>query len=74
MILVTLAYLIGLRGIELFLVVAVFGTPVASSSYPMAISMGGDGELAGQLVFISTVLAIVTLFIWILGMSVNGLL
>lgn len=74
MILVTLAYLIGLRGIELFLVVAVFGTPVASGSYPMAISMGGDGELAGQLVFTSTVLSIVTLFAWILVMSANGLL
>ena len=31
-------------------------------------------RLAGQLVFTSTVLAIVTLFIWVLGMSVNGLL
>lgn len=72
--LVFLAYFIGLRGIELFLVVAVFGTPVASGSYPMAMNMGGDGELAGQLVFTSTVLAVITLFLWIFFMTSMGLL
>lgn len=74
LLLVALAGLIGLRGIELFLVVAVFGTPVASGSYPMAMNMGGDGELAGQLVFTSTVLSVFTLFGWIFCMSAMGLL
>lgn len=74
LVLVTLAYLLGLRGIELFLVLAVFGTPVASGSYPMAMSMGGDGELAGQLVFTSTVASMVTLFFWIFSMASLGLL
>lgn len=69
LILVSAAYVIGLRGVELFLVIAVFGTPVASGSYPMAMNMGGDGELAGQFVFISTVASIFTLFIWIFCMS-----
>lgn len=50
---------------ELFLVIAVFATPVASGSYPMAQNMGGDGELAGQLVFLSTVISVFTLFGWI---------
>lgn len=74
LVLVFLAYMIGLRGVELFLVVAVFGTPVASGSYPMAMNMGGDGELAGQLVFTSTVVAVVTLFLWIFCMNHIGLL
>lgn len=74
LVLVILAYWIGLRGVELFLVVAVFGTPVASGSYPMAMNMGGDGELAGQLVFTSTVIAVFTLFLWIFCMSDIGLL
>ena len=65
MILVTAAYTIGLRKMELFLVLAVFGTPVASGSYPMAVNMGGDGELAGQLVFASTAVSVLTLFGWI---------
>ena len=64
--LVAIAYALGLRGVELFLVIAVFATPVASGSYPMAQNMGGDGELAGQLVFLSTVISVFTLFGWIL--------
>lgn len=74
LVLVAVAYALGLRGVELFLVVAVFGTPVASGSYPMAMNMGGDGPLAGQLVFASTVAAVLTLFLWIFAMSVMGLL
>ena len=74
LILVAIAYALGLRGIELFLVVAVFGTPIASGSYPMAMNMGGDGPLAGQLVFASTVAAVLTLFLWIFAMSCLGLL
>ena len=74
LILVFVAYTIGLRGVELFLVVAVFGTPVASGSYPMAMNMGGDGELAGQFVFLSTVASMFTLFLWIFCMSSMGLL
>lgn len=69
-----LGYAIGLRGVELFLVLVVFGTPVASGSYPMAINMGGDGELAGQFVFISTAASLATLFVWIFGLSQMGLL
>lgn len=72
LILVLLGYAIGLREIELFLVAAVFGTPVASGSYPMAMNMGGDGELAGQLVFASTVVSVVTMFLWIFFMGVIG--
>ena len=40
----------------------------------MAMNMGGDGELAGQMVFVSTILAIVTLFLWIFFLGVAGLL
>ncbi len=70
----TLAYAIGLRSVELFLVLAVFGTPIASSAYPMAASMGGDGELAGQFVFLSTVLCVPTLFVFIFLMQQFGLI
>ena len=74
LVLVGLGYALGLRGVELFLVVAVFATPVASGSYPMAMNMGGDGPLAGQLVFVSTLAAVPTLFLWIFAMSALGLL
>ena len=64
-VMVAFAYLIGLRGVELFLILMIFGTPVATSSYPMAQNMGGDGQLAGQLVFVSTVASLATIFVFI---------
>ena len=73
-VMVTFAYFIGLRGIELFLILMIFGTPVATSSYPMAQNMGGDGQLAGQLVFVSTVASLGTIFVFIFVMSRLGLL
>ena len=74
LVMVPFAYLIGLRGVELFLILIIFGTPVATSSYPMAQNMGGDGPLAGQLVFVSTVASLGTLFLFIFAMSRLGLL
>lgn len=69
-----IAYMIGLRGVELFLMIALYGTPVAAASYPMAQNMGGDGELAGEFVVISTVVSTVTLFLWIFFMKSAGLI
>jgi predicted permease len=74
LLMVPVGYLIGLRGVELFLVLMIFGTPVAAASYPMAQNMGGDGQLAGQLVFVSTVASLGTIFLFIFTMSRMGLL
>ncbi len=74
LIMVPLGYLIGLRGVELFLILMIYGTPVATASYPMAQNMGGDGQLAGQLVFVSTVVSLATIFLFIFTMSQLGLL
>ena len=68
------AWVLGLRGVELFLVLMIFGTPVATASYPMAQNMGGDGRLAAQLVFVSTVTSLGTVFLFIYAMSRLGLL
>ena len=73
-VMVSFGYLIGLRGVELFLILMIFGTPVATSSYPMAQNMGGDGQLAGQLVFVSTVASLATIFAFIFVLSQLGLL
>ena len=74
LVMVPLAWLIGLRGVELFLILMIYGTPVATASYPMAQNMGGDGQLAGQLVFVSTVASLGTIFLFIFTMSQLGLL
>ena len=74
LVMVPLGWLIGLRGVELFLILMIYGTPVATVSYPMAQNMGGDGQLAGQLVFVSTVASLGTIFLFIFTMSQLGLL
>ena len=74
LVMVPLGWMIGLRGVELFLILMIYGTPVATASYPMAQNMGGDGQLAGQLVFVSTVASLGTIFLFIFTMSQLGLL
>ncbi len=50
-------------GAEFAALVAVFCTPVAVSSVPMAQEMGADAELAGQLVVFTTVSSAFTVFL-----------
>ena len=73
-IMLSIGYMVGLRELELFLLVAVYGTPVAAASYSMAQNMGGDGELAGEFVVLSTVAATFTLFLWIFFLKSVGLI
>ena len=74
LVMLAVGWAIGLRGVELFLILMIFGTPVATATYPMAQNMGGDGTLAGQLVFVSTAASLVTIFCFIFAMSRLGLL
>ena len=55
----------GFRGAELSILMAVFACPTAVSSFTMAQQMGGDGDLACQLVMFSTVISVLTMFLWI---------
>lgn len=54
--------------------IALFGTPVAVSSAIMAGEMGGDEQLAGQLVVWTSLCSIITLFITVLILMYTGLL
>ena len=45
---------------------------VATASYAMAQNMGGDGELAGQFVVLSTVASVVTIFLWVYFLNSIG--
>ena len=60
------AFAFGFRGAELAVLIALFASPTAVSSFPMAVEMGSDEELAGQLVMFSTALSVLTVFFWIL--------
>jgi len=67
-------FAMGFSPVERFNLLAIYATPVAASSYPMAQSMGGDGDLAGELVVMSTLFSVVTLFWWIYGLDSLGLM
>jgi len=60
------AYGFGFRNVELAILISLFASPSAVSSFTMAQQMGGDDELAGQLVMFGTVASILTVFGWIL--------
>ena len=49
-----------------------FAAPVAVSSYPMAVAMGADGDLAAQLVAYTTILCLPTIFLWTLLLNSMG--
>ena len=73
-IIVFTAIMIGFRGRDLCLVMVLFTSPVGVASYPMAVSVGADGELAGQLVYTSTILSLFTIFIATFILSYLGML
>ena len=69
-----LAVALGIRDVSLATLIAVFASPVAVSSYPMAQQMGGDENLAGAQVAFTTALSIVTVFLWVLVLKSLGFL
>lgn len=74
LIFVGLAALIGMRGELLVSLLALFGGPVAVSSYTMSQQMKAEHELAGQILVYTSICCIVTLFIFIAAMRQLGLI
>ena len=69
-----IAVLAGSRGPSLLALALAWETPVAVSSYIMAQQAGADGELAGQLVVLSAVCCIPTVFLMIFILQSMALL
>ena len=69
----SIGVLAGLRGSALAVLLGTCATPTAVSSFPMAQKMGGDGELAGQIVVFNTMFSIFTIFLWVLVLTNLGL-
>lgn len=64
---------VGVRGMDLGIGVLIAGTPSATATYIMADQLGGDAELAGTIVMLSTLLSAVTYTIALLILSNYGL-
>ena len=67
-------YGFGIRGSDVAILLAIFATPPAVSSFTMAQQMGADDELAGQLVMFGTVFCVLTIFIWIFVIKTLGII
>ena len=70
---VVAAIAMGFRGQELCAIFLLFAAPTAVSSYPLAVSMDADAEIAGQMVIFTTICCLPTIFLWVLVMSSFGL-
>ncbi|WP_070000184.1 AEC family transporter [Cellulosilyticum sp. I15G10I2] len=70
----SLAVFLGFRQYELVALLAAFGAPIAVNSYIMVQQAGSDAELAGQLIVITTILAPITLCLFIYGLKMMGLI
>ena len=73
-VMVVIAALMGFRDVELGLILILFGSPTAVSSYIMAKNMGSDHKLAAQILLISTILCAFTLFIGIYILALLSLI
>ena len=56
------AYALGYRGVAFAVMMIVFASPCAVSSYTMADQMGGDSDFAAQVVMLTTVFSAFTMF------------
>lgn len=63
------ALAMGFRGVELCALMLLFATPTAVSSYPLAVTLEADGDLAGQMVVFTTLGSLLTLFLWVMFLT-----
>ena len=61
----TLSAFLGFDKLEMAILVAVFATPNAVSSYAMARNYEADHELAGEIITLGSLLSILTIFIFV---------
>ena len=69
-----IAILMGWRGAPLLALLILTSAPTALSSFSMAKEMEGDGALAGEAVVFTSVISILTIFLWIFAYSAWGLI
>ena len=60
-----LGALLGFRGVAFVSLIGIFASPTAVNSFTMAQQMGGDAELAGDIVVTTSAMSILTMFLWI---------
>lgn len=67
-----IAYALGFRGVEFAALIGLFASSTSVSSFTMTNQIGGDAELAGDLVVVTSIFSILTLFGWSLLFRLLG--
>ncbi len=70
----TLAAVLQFRDVQLATLIAVFASPTAVSSYPMAQQLGGDADFAASQVALTTAFSGITVFVWVFVFKALGCL
>ena len=70
----SIAVLLGIRDVSLATLIALFASPTAVGSYPMAQQMGGDEDLAAGQVVLTTAFSSLTVFFWVFVLKSLGFL
>lgn len=70
---ITGAVLLGYTGVPLIALTLMVSAPVALASYAMASSMGGNAQLAGEIVVTSTLISCLTIPVWLFILKTMGL-
>ena len=68
----TLGYILGFRGLEFAILIGIFASSAAVASFTMAQQMGGNAELAGDIVILTSALCPFTIFLWSLLSTTLG--
>ena len=60
-----LGALLGFRDVAFVSLIGIFASPTAVNSFTMAQQMGGDAELAGDTVVVTSAVSMLTMFLWV---------
>ena len=71
---ILVAALFGIRNEQMAAIVCFFATPTAVGGYVLAKNVDGDGSLAGQILIVTTILSILTMFLTLTALKGLGLM
>ena len=66
--------LLGIRNEQMAAIVCFFATPTAVGGYVLAKNVDGDGSLAGQILIVTTILSMVTMFLTLTALKGLGVM
>ena len=72
-ILLAITIAMGFRGNEFIALMCIFFAPCATSCFNLATQMDSDGDLTSQLIVFTSIGSLLTIFLWIWGLSSMGM-